>query len=138
MVSCAVDTASNHKGRPSCYSVTPVPIIQSVVHSTKISYPSSPLAVVQAHVQARQNNTHFLLAIYVCQQMYIAALSELRFSRCIRSFGYVIPHVKTPSFLKQAFEPWNHILSKKRHPVHFKDKVFLSETLNHLFTAVNY
>lgn len=128
-----MDIASNHGGRLSCYSVTPPPIIRSTVHPANISYPSSPLAVVQAHVQARQNNTSFLLAIYVCQQMF-----ELRFSRCVRSFGDVIPHVKIPSFLKQAFESWNHTLSKKSHPVHFKDKVFLSETLNHLFTAVNY
>lgn len=43
-----------------------------------------------------------------------------------------------PRFLKQAFEPWNHTVSRERHPMHFKDKVFLSEALNHLFTAINY
>lgn len=46
--------------------------------------------------------------------------------------------LQIPRFLKQAFEPWNHTVSRKRHPMHFKDKVFLSEALNHLFTAVNY
>lgn len=46
--------------------------------------------------------------------------------------------LQIPRFLNQAFEPWNHTVSGKRHPMHFKDKVFLSEALNHLFTAVNY
>lgn len=48
------------------------------------------------------------------------------------------PSYENLYFPQQALEASHHILSKKRHPEHFKDKVFLSETLSDLFTAVNY
>lgn len=62
---------------------------------------SSPLAMAQVHVQARQNNTHFPLAIYIHQQMF-----ELRFSRCTRrSFGYVNPLMKISTFPSKRWRP---------------------------------
>lgn len=91
------DGASNHEGKQFCCSVIRAPLIPSTAHAANISCPSPALAVVQVHVQARQNKTHLLLAPAICQQMF-----ELRFSRCIWTFGYVIPHAPNPSLPKAS------------------------------------